>query len=56
MRGDPCIELNGMFSIGLIIKKKIIHSNKKTVDGLRYNRKISEQLLHLFGLQFALLV
>lgn len=22
MRGDPCIELNDMFSIGLIIKKK----------------------------------
>ena len=55
MRGDPCIKLNDMFSIGLIIKKKRIHSNKKTVDGLRYNRKISEQLLHLFGLQFSLL-
>ena len=49
MRGDQWIELNDMLSIGPIVKNP--RANKKNADGLRYNRKSSEQLSYPFGVQ-----
>lgn len=48
MRGDPCIELNGMFSIGLIIKKKKNTQTRKLLMALDIiERSLSSYFIYL---------